>query len=171
MRTYSHAALGWAAARLATSPGGREGAWAAAGGFLPDLPAVIGAGWIRLGRHRLDRTTIRERVCSRRVFAAPDAALHSALPVGVLALVSWASGRRGPLPALLMGWSGHVLADALTHADDARPLLWPVSGLRFRSPISYWDRSRHALAVTVVEHGALALLAAWSVSRRSSRGV
>jgi len=166
VRTYSHAALGWAVARLANPSGGREGVWAAAGGVVPDLPAAAGAAWMGLRRHRLGRTAFRARVCSRRLFASPDAALHSALPVGVLALVSRSPGLRGPLSAFLMGWAGHVLADALTHADDARPVLWPVSGRRFQSPVSYWDRSHHARALTVVEHGALMLLAAWSTSRR-----
>ncbi len=169
MRTYSHAALGWAVARLADRSGGRAAAWGAAGGVLPDLPTVAGAAWIGLRRLPVDRAGLRERVCSRRVFAGSNAALHSALSVAVLAPISRSPGLRGPLSALLMGWAGHVLADAFTHADDARPVLWPVSRWRFRSPVSYWDRSRHARAFTVIEHGALLLLGAWSISCRLPR--
>ncbi len=82
--------------------------------------------------------------------------------------ISGSSERRLPrsLLAFLIGWAGHVLADALTHAEDARPILWPVSKRRFRSPVSYWDRSHHARAFTMVEHGALLLLAACCISRR-----
>lgn len=60
----------------------------------------------------------------------------------------------------LLGWAAHVLTDALTHAADARPVLWPVSGWRLCSPVSYWDRSRHALPFTIVEHGAVVRLIA-----------
>ncbi|MBA2511798.1 MAG: hypothetical protein H0V28_10005 [Rubrobacteraceae bacterium] len=103
MRTYSHAALGWAVARLTDRPGGSAAAWGAAGGILPDLPAVSGAAWIGLRRLPVGRSALRERVCSRRIFAGPDAALHSALPVEVLALVSRLCGLRGPMPAFLVG--------------------------------------------------------------------
>lgn len=168
MRTYSHAALGLAVARLADPSGGRAAALGAVGGgVLPDLPAAAGAAWLGLRGYRLDRNALLKRVCSRRVFAGPDAALHSALPVGFLVL--WSSNLRGPLPAFSMGWTSHVLADALTHADDARPVVWPVSGRRFRSPVSYWDRPHHARAFAVVEHGALLILSAWSISRRLAR--
>jgi hypothetical protein len=171
VRTYSHAALTWTAARLADSCEAGVAAWAAAGATLPDLPATAGAAWLGLRRRRLDRTGFREEVCARRSFSAPDAALHSALPLGALLLAFWTSGSgdrslRRSLFAFLIGWTGHVLVDALTHAEDARPVLWPVSGRRFRSPVSYWDRSHHARAFKMVEHGALLLLATRTVSRR-----
>ena len=102
----------------------------------------------------------------------PDAALHSALAVGVLLLrVLLTRGLRErnpyePLLAFLIGWAGHVLGDALTHAGEARPILWPISGWRLRIPVSYWERSHHARAFSRVEHGTLLLLAAWTISRR-----
>lgn len=171
MRTYSHAALTWTAARLLDPSEVGVAAWGASGATLPDLPAVAGAAWLGLRRRRLDRTEFREEVCARRSFSGPDATLHSVLPVGALLLISWALSSserspRKPLLAFLMGWAGHVLADALAHAEDARPILWPLSKRRLRSPISYWDRSRHARAFTLAEHGASLLLAAWTISRR-----
>ena len=33
----------------------------------------------------------------------------------------------------------HALADFLTHHDDTRRQLWPVSDWVFRSPVSYWN--------------------------------
>ncbi|MBA3584160.1 MAG: metal-dependent hydrolase [Gemmatimonadetes bacterium] len=171
MRTYSHAALTWTAARL-SDPSEANAAWGAAGATLPDLPTILGTVWLGSRRRRLGRSELREKVCARRSFSGPDAALHSALPVGVLLLtVLLTRGPRErnpyePLLAFLMGWAGHVLADALTHAGDARPILWPISGWRLRSPVSYWDRSHQARTFSMVEHGTLLLLAAWTISRR-----
>ena len=78
--------------------------------------------------------------------------------------LSGARERRTQL-ALLLGWLGHVLADALTHAEDARPVLWPLSRRCFGGPVSYWDRSRHALPFALAEHGALLFVAARITSR------
>lgn len=174
VRTYSHAALTWAVARrLADRSGANVAAWGATGAVLPDLPAIAGAAWLGSWRRPLEQPGFRGEVCARRSFSGPDAALHSALPVGTLLLALWTRGSRRqkayrPLLALLAGWVGHVLVDALTHAEDARPILWPVSERRFRSPISYWDRSHHARAFTMFEHGALVLLlATWAISRRA----
>ena len=172
MRTYFHAALTWTAARLASPSEASAAAWSASGATLPDLPAITGTVWLGSRRRRLDRPVLREEVCARRSFSGPDAALHSALPVGVLLLtilLTRGSRQRNlykPLLAFLMGWAGHVLADTLTHAQDARPILWPISGWRFRSPVSYWERSHHARAFSRVEHGTLLLLAVWTISRR-----
>ncbi|MDP8951271.1 MAG: metal-dependent hydrolase [Actinomycetota bacterium] len=143
-------------------------AWGALGATLPDLPAIAGAVWLRARRRWVTRHEFRKEVCEKGPFGGPDAALHSALPVAatlVLYQVSGAKERcpRTALPAFLMGWAGHALADALTHAEDARPILWPLSRWRFRSPISYWDRSRHARAFASAEHGMLLLIAARTI--------
>ena len=74
---------------------------------------------------------------------------------------------RGTLLAFLLGWVGHMFADALTHAKDARPVLWPFSKQRFAGPISYWDRAHHAHLLTLTEHAALLLVAGQYFSRHS----
>lgn len=156
MHTYSHALLTGAAARR--SPGHTVAA--VLGAVLPDAPVALGAAWLFVrsrsvfGREEFDAT-----VCSRAVFRGPDAALHSVLPVGAVLAGDGAAGlSRGtagaPL-AFLLGWAGHVASDALTHSRDARPVLWPLSGRRFRSPVSYWDRDHHARAFSVLEHASL----------------
>ncbi len=171
MRTYSHAALSWAVAtKLSTPSEASVAVWGASGAALPDLPVIAGAVWLG-ARRRLNRPKLYEEVCAKRSFANPDAALHSMLPVGALLMILWTLGSkelslRKPLLTFLIGWGGHVLTDALTHAEDARPILWPTSEWRLRSPISYWDRSRYARTFTMVEHGALVLLVAWTISRR-----
>lgn len=172
MRTYSHTATTWAVATKLSAPSEASVAvWSVSGAALPDLPAIAGAVWLGARRRRLNRSKLCEEVCAKRCFAAPDAALHSMLPVGTLLLILWTLGSkelslRKPLLTFLIGWAGHVLTDALTHAEDARPILWPISEWRLRSPISYWDRSHYARTFTIVEHGTLLLLLAWTISRR-----
>ena len=172
MRTYSHALLTWAAARRARPSKPAQATWAALGATLPDLPVLTGAAWLATRRPgRFSRAELDAEVCARDLFRHPDAALHSALPVAVaLAVYGVARARRrgggGALPALLLGWAGHVAADALTHGSDARPLLWPLSSYRFRSPVSYRERERYALPFTLAEHAAV--LAALIPSRDHS---
>jgi hypothetical protein len=167
MRTYSHALLTWAAARFLKPSEPGVAAWGAAGAALPDLPAIAGAAWLLARRRRaFSREEFCAEACERGPFGAPDAILHSALPVVTLFALYGTTGLkkhdpRGTLCAFLLGWAGHVLADALTHAEDARPIFWPFSGWRFGSPISYWDSTRHARAFALVEHAAVLLAAAW----------
>ena len=157
MRTYSHALLTSAAVRYLRPNDGAFAAWAALGATLPDLPAGIGAAW--LGARRLySRETFLREVCGRDAFRRPDAALHSILPVTAAAISIYTlSGptsrtKNKALLPLLLGWAGHIVADTLTHGSDARPLFWPVYEWRFESPISYRERDRHALPVTIAEH-------------------
>ncbi len=171
VRTYSHAVLTWAAARLSAPSEARVAVGGASGAVFPDFPALAGAVWLGSRWRRLNRSALCEEVCAKPFFAGPDLALHSVLPVGALLLILWTLGSkelslRKPLLTFLIGWAGHVLTDALTHAEDARPILWPISVWRFRSPISYWDRSRYARTFTMLEHGILLLLVTWTISRR-----
>jgi hypothetical protein len=145
--------------------------WAASGAVLPDLPAICGVLWLAVRRRRgFTRREFCQEACEKGPFGAPDAALHSALPVVTLLTLQLASGARGNRARLAfgLGWAAHVLADALTHAEDARPILWPLSRWRFRSPVSYWDRSRHALPFALVEHRAVLLVTIRLISRRWS---
>ena len=170
MRTYSHAILTYRAFRRLGAPTATA---ASLGAVLPDLPAIAGAAWLAANRlGTFSRKTFETEVCGRRVFAAPDAALHSALPVAMAAALAapvCLTLRRGsPRTALLsflLGWAGHVAADVLTHGSDARPPLWPVSSYRFESPISYRERDRHALPFTIAEHAAVLVAA-----RRATTG-
>jgi hypothetical protein len=175
MRTYSHAILTYAVARLLRRSEPGPAAWASLGAVAPDVPAISGAAWLaarRLGPFSRER--FEGEVCGRGLFRAPDAALHSALPVAAALAVCGALGERsGVAPlAFTLGWAGHVAADALTHGEDARPLFWPLSGWRFVSPVSYRERERHARAFAIAEHAAVVtasvatLAAAWSGPRR-----
>lgn len=169
MRTYSHALLTFAATRRSKPNDSSFAAWAALGATLPDLPAGIGAArlWVR---RRYSRESFLEEVCGRNVFSKPDAALHSVVPVTAALLLYAVFGaegykRRKAVFPLLLGWAGHVAADALTHGSDARPLLWPVSEWRFESPVSYRESGRYGRLFTFAEHAALLLVAARMIHR------
>lgn len=163
MHTYSHAVLSWAAARRLAPSDPRSALWGALGAVLPDLPAVAGGTLLAVRRGWFTRGEFYGEVCGRRRFRGPDAALHSLLPVSLaLALYEATSAYRTDRHrgrALLLGWAGHVLADALTHGGDARPLFWPLSGWRFDSPVSYWDRGRYGGMFSLVEHMAVLAVA------------
>lgn len=169
MRTYSHALLTWVAASRLTPFEPHFAAWGAA---LPDIPAVAGAVWLLARRKGMfSREELHGEACSRGRFRVPDVALHSALPVVAALAVYEGAGLkkhdpRGRMLSLLLGWAGHVLADVLTHAEDARPVFWPLSRWRLQSPVSYWDRDRHARLFTLLEHAAIA----WALGcRRGAR--
>ncbi len=151
MRTYSHTLLTHAIAhRLANS--NPATVWAAVGATIPDLPAITGATWLFAKNRAFSREAFDSKVCARTVFRAPDAALHSIPPLLLAFSLLAATKIRGAPLALALGWAGHITTDALTHGTDARPIFWPLSDKRFQSPISYRERDRHALAVTVLEH-------------------
>lgn len=171
MRTYSHALFSLYAARRLAPARPSLAAWTTLGAALPDLPALAGAVWLGARRRRwFTRQEFCEEACEKGPFGGPDAALHSALPAALLLALRVASRGSGPLPtAFLLGWAGHVLADAFTHAEDARPILWPFSKRRFASPVSYWDRTRHAIPFALVEHAALLLLVVGELRSRKTK--
>lgn len=122
---------------------------------------LLGAAWLWTKRKDFSRKDFDEKVCGRTIFRAPDAALHSA-PV-VAAAMSVERALRGKTSAFLVGWAGHILADFLTHGEDARPILWPASEWRFESPVSYRESGRHGKAFAIFEHAiVISMLAAKS---------
>lgn len=148
MLTTSHAY--WTARAARRSP---AAAWAVLGGVAPDLPALaLAAGGLARGR--------RGPALLRQTYGrpGPDRAhrlAHSALvPLALLA----AGGRRRR--ALALGWAGHLAADLATHHDDAWPHLFPLSGRRLRSPVSYWQPEWHGRAWSAAESAALLVAAA-----------
>ena len=165
MHTYSHAVFTWAIARYVNREELHAAAWGAAGAALPDLPVLAKAAYL-LWRHR-GSITKEEFLEALEYFKEPsgkvDLTLHSLAPVGsMLALYKVLGLKRKDskrtLLAFLLGWIGHNMADFPTHAEDARPPLWPLSRWRWKSPVSYWDRKFYALPCLLVEHGAILAL-------------
>jgi hypothetical protein len=121
----------------------------ALGAVLPDLPAFAAGAW--LAARRVPRGAFVQRLYHRPPLREAHRAGHS-VP---LALALLATGRaRG----VALGWLSHLAVDGLTHHDDAWPLLWPLSGARWRSPVSYWQPAHHARALQAVEVAALLAL-------------
>ncbi len=79
--------------------------------------------------------------------------------------------RRRILLWFLLGWLGHTIADFLTHVDDTRPLLWPISGWEWSSPVSYYNPLYYGREFFAVSHGLMLLIASWLLLKRvMSRG-
>jgi phospholipid N-methyltransferase len=172
LRTPTHWVLTLAAARAAR-PGDPAAARAAAlGAVLPDLPYwLLGTALALRGRGRAE---MRARLSydGSELNWPPDLAAHSVLaPAAVLGAAALLRSPR--LAALGAGWAGHILCDVPVHHSDARPHGYPLWGRRFRSPLSSWDRDRHAGLVTAAELAlgatALGFLAAQSPGGRPLR--
>jgi membrane-bound metal-dependent hydrolase YbcI (DUF457 family) len=125
-----------------------ECAAVAAGAVLPDLPIFLFA----LSSFLLG--TSGEEMWSRAYFSsrwhwAIDP-LHSfpliALGLAVARLRGWRPGQLFFASLFL-----HALLDFPVHVEDAHPQLFPFSGWRFRSPVSYWDPRHHGAAGATVE--------------------
>lgn len=145
--TTSHAYLTW---RVAPSPAAR---WAVAGAVAPDTVAIVaGVGLASRGHRGSD---LIRRVYQQGPAARMTMAMHSALaPSAIL------SGRPGPARlAFAAGWAGHLAIDYLSHHSDAWPPLFPISGRRFSSPVSYWEPAHHARLLSALEATTLAGLA------------
>jgi phospholipid N-methyltransferase len=124
------------AAARAARPGDPAAARAAAlGAVLPDLPYwLLGTALAVRGRTR-DQMRARLGYDGSELNWAPDLATHS-----VLAPAAFGAG-----------WAGHILCDLPVHHTDARPHGYPLWARRFHSPLSAWDRDRHAGLVTAAE--------------------
>lgn len=83
---------------------------------------------------------------------------HAPFILSVLGLVGFAGTRWGRRWGRVVLWFAagaglHTGIDILTHTSDGPLLLFPFHGsYRFRSPVSYWERTNFGLTFTVVEH-------------------
>jgi phospholipid N-methyltransferase len=161
------------AAARAARPGDRASARAAAlGAVIPDVPYwLLGTAMAARGRGRRQLRT-RLGYDGSELNWPPDLAAHSVLaPAAVLAAAALLRSSR--LAALGAGWAGHILCDIPVHHSDARPHGYPLWSRRFHSPVSFWDRRRHAGLVTAAEFGlgaaALVVLASYREPGAGSR--
>ena len=157
-------------------PRRRRLAWiSAAGACLPDVPYLARA--LSLAARRGRRLSVAEAMTELDYVGTPDwkpdLAVHSLVPIAALLGLAGAARSetvREDVRAFAAGWAGHNLIDLATHSSDARPHLWPLSRRRWRSPVSYWDRRHHALAVLALEHMLVVGLLCGIAARRPGLG-
>jgi hypothetical protein len=180
VNTPTHALLSVALLARGAAPGGRAGP-ALVGAVLPDVPifvlfAVATFVW------RQPQAVIWADTYFRPGWQHAVDAVHSLPLLGAAfaaTFVAWGPARRTPAgaadagaaPGTVRRWVRvaaasallHAGADLLVHAEDAHRHLWPLSGWRFASPVSYWDPRHHGRVFVVAEcAAALALLpSAW----------
>ncbi len=127
-------------------PEGADRKWALLGAMAPDLPAVA-AGGVELARGGSPEA-LAERIYRRRPWPAVHRVAHSLWPLLTLIATERGDPRRRRFAE---GYLSHLAIDYLTHHDDAWPPLWPLSGWRWRAPVSYWQTEHHAPAVRLIE--------------------
>jgi hypothetical protein len=162
VNTPTHALLNLALLRRGDDARRRLALPVLAGAALPDLPILV--LWaVATFVWRQPQAEIWARTYFEPAWQRPVDALHS-LPLIALAA---ALLRAAPARAFLASMALHAVADLLTHHDDAHRHLWPLSGWRFASPVSYWDPAHFGAWFAPLECAlALALLpGAWRALR------
>lgn len=149
----------------------------AVGAALPDVPAILGTAYyigpafLRDGWSSMHSEGVLDAIYLTGPFGATGYALHAATgPIALLALyVLLRLGRRDRKKVLLwsaVGWLGHTLVDFLTHAEDVRPLFYPLSDWTWSSPVSYYDSDYYGGIFSLASNGlAVAMMAVLLVRR------
>ncbi len=171
VQTYAHAFFTWALAKYGVKAGRAAGVAGAVGAVMPDVPAFFGAAYLWDERNTLPREKLLDAIYFSGPFGATGSALHSVIPVALLLVLYRVLniGRRDPRKILLwflLGWFGHTVVDFLTHADDTRPLFWPLLGWKWSSPVSYYNPLYYGREFMLVEHVGMLLMVAWLLLRR-----
>lgn len=154
MRTFSHAVIALAAGNRAK----RSSLTAfVVGSVLPDLPLLIltGASLLSSPSWAEGMKRMHDAYATNPVWIGLHNAPHSLVVLGVVALVS--SLLKPPLTKRVLLWAAagaalHALTDILTHAGDGPMFLYPLSSLRFHSPVSYWDPRYYGRIFSVFEY-------------------
>ncbi|MDP1668112.1 cobalamin biosynthesis protein CobQ [Phaeovulum sp.] len=147
MNTPTHMLIG--AALFARRGAPRVTLAAFAGGLVPDLAMFALIFWATRVAGMSQGEVFGSLFFSddwQRIFAVD----HSFFVWGTLFAVA-ARWRFAVLRAFAGGGLAHAAADFLTHRDDARQQLWPVSDWVFRSPVSYWDQAYYGNIVAPLE--------------------
>lgn len=135
MNTPTHMIIG--AALFARKGHPSVSAAALAGGLAPDIPMFL------MIAYATRIAGIPEQEVFGTLFFSPSwqrifAIDHSFFVWGALVAAGLLLHRKA-IVAFAGSGLAHAATDFLTHHDDARQQLWPVSDWVFRSPVSYWD--------------------------------
>lgn len=106
------------------------------GALLPDAAIFIFYGWARW--QQIPAHTIWGEVYYSEPWQTIFAVGNS-IPLALLGLALGYVLKRPWLSLVSASMVLHHLADLPLHHDDAHQHLWPLSSVRFISPVSYWD--------------------------------
>lgn len=165
MRTFSHAIVTAAVGKKVELGRGSLVAFVL-GSVLPDLPlggltllAILNTPDMAAAMVYMDRLYF-----TSPLWAALHNVPHSFVVMGLLSLFAYVFVQRRWGRWLLWYAAGatvHIVIDIFTHATDGPMFLYPLSQLRFESPVSYWDSAYYGRTFTVLEYSADALLLAY----------
>lgn len=166
METYGHAFFTAVIARYSFKASPVATAASALGAVLPDLPAFVAVAYYWDSRNSMPLENLLDVIYFTGPFGRTGILLHSTVLVSLLLVFYWLLGvgkwdKRKILLWFLAGWAGHTLVDFLTHGDDARPLFWPISDWKWKSPVSYYNPLHYGREFFLVEHGAILLIIIW----------
>ena len=129
----------------------------ALGSALPDVPLLVLTSLSMLTNPSWDEGMAQMHFAYERspVWIGLHNAPHSLLVLGGATLLTVLFKKlpsRQPLLWALAGAALHALTDVLTHAGDGPMFLYPLSSLRFHSPVSYWDPEHYGRIFSITEY-------------------
>lgn len=145
---------------------------ALAGGLVPDIPMLVMVLWSTRVRG-LPEHQVFSQIYFSEAWQAIFAIDHGFFVWGaMLGVAVWC----GFVVLRAFAGSGllHAIVDFLTHHDDARSQLWPVTDWVFRSPVSYWDARYYGEAFALFELALVVLLTTlllWRLRHRWERAL
>lgn len=169
MITPAHAFFNWAILRKWFRPW-----WVVAGSVLPDVPPFV-AFFYLLAQKGINQGSMGGFFGFVMANGNPNrqpgfmeiSFLLNALPLYALAGTIVLIWRKDWLLALWAGWGLHIVADFLTHVEDAYAPLYPFfPEWSPRGLVSYWDPRYGAETFNLVQLAAAVLILAWLVGKR-----
>jgi hypothetical protein len=138
------------------------------GAILPDVPMFFFYLYHRAWLAAPERTIWSESYFELSWQAFFD--VFNSLPlIALVALIAYAA-KSPRVVAASVSMMIHAVCDLLLHHDDAHRHLFPFSGWRFESPVSYWDPRHYGSIVSVFEIVVVLLGALWLFKQYSTRG-
>ncbi|KAF0676775.1 cobalamin biosynthesis protein CobQ [Profundibacterium mesophilum] len=137
--------------------------WGMAGGAAPDISLYVLAGAAMWVFGVSPQTVFGQLYFSgpwQQVFAIDNSVILWGLGLCLAAWRGSAAGVAFTGAALL-----HLALDLPLHGDDARMHFWPLTDWKFDSPYSYWDRTRGAGWIALLEGAMVLVGAVWLVLR------
>lgn len=140
------------------------------GAVIPDAAMFVFYGWARW--QGLPEQTIWGEAYYSQPWQAVFAVGNS-MPLGLLGVALGFRLRRfwfGPGVGFLgASMVLHHLADLPLHHDDAHQHFWPLSSMRFISPVSYWDVDHWGRLGATIELVLVLIASAYLLPRLGSR--